>query len=421
MFFKKKKKNEEMVEQPLNYWEELSFVIVPYKDDTVDKDTLIKRLKKHNINVVGFAESSLEKPGRIVYKYNGKSYEINYFEEDFKLPNLYEYQAKQFSKEELEDLKECNKAITFCLEMTDNFIDEYKMQLKIACSVLDKTYAIIDESSETIMHPKKANWLANSKSLLSSKNLYSVQAITDEGKVWLHTHGLNRFGIPDLEVLNSNEENYSYHHTLINTLADTLIHRGVSEDNKYFIGFISETIPLHISLISWADALNNYYTDIDLGGPLDRQEEHNSNYKVIFTYDGDESLDNNNVSKLEIYDGLWDEERLFFITTEETSRMKTVAQENFDYLKKYFIPEEENAIVKIGFKTDNSDDYEHMWFKLLKINDDDTFEAELTSEPYEVSSIKKGDKGLYNKSQITDWMLYVEGVSYIPDDVYKLD
>ena len=102
MFFKKKKKNEEMVEQPLNYWEELSFVIVPYKDDTVDKDTLIKRLKKHNINVVGFAESSNEKPGRIVYKYNGKSYEINYFEEEFQLPDLYEYQAKIFSKDELE-------------------------------------------------------------------------------------------------------------------------------------------------------------------------------------------------------------------------------------------------------------------------------------------------------------------------------
>jgi uncharacterized protein YegJ (DUF2314 family) len=421
MFFKKKKKNEEMVEQPLNYWEELSFVIVPYIDDNIDKETIIDRLKKHNINVVGFAESSKEKPGRIVYKYNGNSYEINYFEEEFNLPDLYEYQARQFTKEELEELKKCNKAITFCLEMTDNFEMEYKMQLKIACSILDKTYAIIDESSETIMHPKKANWLANSKSLLSSKSLYSIHAVSDNGKIWLHTHGLNRFGIPDLEVLNSNEDNYGCHQTLITTLADTLIHKGLREDNKYFIGFISDEIPLHVSLLSWADALNKYYTDIDLGGPLDRQEEHNSNYKVIFTYAGDESLENGILSKMEIYDGAWSEERLFFLSNEETKRMREVAQENFEYLKKYFVPEEENALVKIGFKTDSSDDYEHMWLQLLKFNEDGTFDAELMSEPYEVSSMKKGDIGTYNKEQLTDWLLYVDEESYIPDDVYKLD
>ena len=187
MFFKKKK--EQMVEQPLEYWEELSFIIVPFKDEKVDRETIIDRLKKHNIIVTGFAECSAEKPGRIVYKYNNKSFDINYFEEAFRLPELFEYQAKNFSPEELSELKQCDRAITLCYEMTDNFQEEYKMQLKIACSILDKTYAILDESAEAIMHPKKAYWLANSKSDISTKYLYSVQAITDNGNIWLHAHG----------------------------------------------------------------------------------------------------------------------------------------------------------------------------------------------------------------------------------------
>ena len=250
MFFNKKKKEEELIEQPLNYWEELSFVIVPYIDDKVDRETIIERLKKHKIYVTGFAECSSEKPGRIVYKYNNASYEINYFEEEFSLPDLYEYQTKVFSKDEYEDLKKCTKAITLCAEFTENFEMEYKMQLKIACSILDKTYALLDESSETIIHPKKAKMMANSKSLISSKNLFSVQAVTDNGKVWLHTHGLNRFGVPDLEVINSNEDNYSYHHSLLLALSDVLLRRGLNEDNKYFVGYVSEEIPLYVTLLS---------------------------------------------------------------------------------------------------------------------------------------------------------------------------
>lgn len=423
MFFNKKKKEEELIEQPLNYWEELSFVIVPYIDDKVDRETIIERLKKHKIHVTGFAECSSEKPGRIVYKYNNASYEINYFEEEFSLPDLYEYQTKVFSKDEYEDLKKCTKAITLCAEFTENFEMEYKMQLKIACSILDKTYALLDESSETIIHPKKAKMMANSKSLISSKNLFSVQAVTDNGKVWLHTHGLNRFGVPDLEVINSNEDNYSYHHSLLLALSDVLLRRGLNEDNKYFVGYVSEEIPLYVTLLSWTEALNKYYPGIDLGGVLDRKDEHNTNYKVIFTYDGEENLDNNIISKLEIYDGAWDDERLFFLTTEETSRMKEVAIENFDYVKKFFNKEEKNVIIKIGFKVDSEEngDFEHMWFELLEINDDDTFKAKLTSVPYSISSMKKGDIGTYSKEDITDWLLCIEGVSYTPDDVYKLD
>ena len=48
--------------------------------------------------------------------------------------------------------------------------------------------------------------------------------MTDEGgEVWLHTHGLNRCGLYELEILKSDKENYNNHYYLISTLASHLL------------------------------------------------------------------------------------------------------------------------------------------------------------------------------------------------------
>lgn len=421
MFFRKKE--EELVAQPINYWEELSFIIVPYIDEDVSKEAIEKRFKKNNMKIIGFAESSEDKPGRIVYKYDNNTYEINFFEEEFELQEIYLYQIKDFTKEDIDKIKQCKKAITLCLEMGENIKMQYKMQLKVAYSLLDNCYGILDESAEKFIHPKRVEMIVNSKYLPSSTELYSIQVISDDqNNIWLHTHGLNRYGIADFEILNSNEENYHFHYNTMTTLAETLINIGPNDDNKYMLGYISERIPLIITLLPWTEGLK-YYKGINLGGIEDRKDEHNTNYDIIFTYDGDKSYDDNVVSKLDIYDGYWEEDPIFFLSTEETERMSEVARERFNYVKKYFSQDEKNVIVKIGIKTDleDSDDYEHMWFELKKINEDNTIEVELLSEPYNVKNIKKGDIKTYNIDQITDWLLYLEGTKYAPDTVYLLD
>lgn len=423
MFFRKKQEELELEAQPLHYWEELSFIIVPYIDDDISKDTIVKRLANNNIKVIGFAESCEEKPGRIVFEYENDSYEINFFEDNFELPQLYSYQKRGFTEVELNNLKRCKKAITICLEMTENFKKEYKMQLKIACSILDSFYGVLDESAEKLLHPKYVEMLASSDSLPGSKDLYNIQVISaDDGSLWLHTHGLNRYGITDFEILNSNNENYTYHYNLMTTLADILINSGKSESNKYILGYISQDIPLAVTVLPWTEGLK-YYKGIDLGGIADRKNEHNTNYGIVFTYDGDKSYDENRVSKLEIYDGCWDEDPIFFLSTIETNRMREVAIEEFDYVKKYFSKEDNNVIIKIGLKTDKeeTDNYEFMWFELLEINDDNTFKAKLISEPYDIKSIKQGYIDTYNIDQITDWIIYLGEERYTPDKVYLLD
>ena len=424
MFFKSKKEEEiiNYEEHELQYWEEDSYFVVPYIGEELTKDKIIENLSKlDSFKIIGFAEPSYNKPGRIVFNYKNKDYEISYILDTFNFPEPFFYQMKNFTDDEKDLIKSCDKQITLVMEMKDNIKEKYQMEIKIATNIVDKIYGILDESAEKAIPPKLAYMLSNSKTLPGADDMYSIQTIVDNenDKIWLHTHGLLRYGIPELEILESNLENYNSHYNVISSLADILINRGIQENNNYFIGYVNDKSPLFVCLIPWYEGLKKY-NGIDLGGPKDRIVEHNSKYNIIFTYTNDEDLKNNNYSYMSIYDGLWEEEPVFLFTLEETNRMSELAQEKFYLVKKYFNENDSNIIIKIGIKTDDNSS-EHMWFELLELNDDNTFKAKLISTPYNVSSMKEGDIDNYSVKDITDWIIYINDIGYSPDRSYLID
>ena len=417
MFFKKKKEKELFV-HPLNYWEEESYIIIPYKSDELDRDSITNKLSMiDNFKLKGLAECSEDKFGRFVFEYNNDSYEINYILDSFNLPNTNDSQLDKFSEEDLIKISDCDKCLVLSMEFDINFLKQYKMQLLLASFLLPDLVCIIDESSENILHYKQIKSISMSSCLPSSSILYRIHAVVDNDKIWIHTHGLSRCGLPELEIVESNKDNYLYHYNIIYTLADILINRGINEENKYFIGYVNENIPLLVTLKPWVDGLKEY-PNIDLGGPVDRKMEHNTNFSIIFTYESEDNMKNSIYDKINIYDDLWDDEQLFFITNEETDRMKIMAQENFDYVKRYF-DKGCKILIKIGIKI-SDDSCEHMWFELLDIIDDETFKAKLLSTPYNVD-LKEGDIDIYKLNQVTNWTIYYEDLEYDPNNVYELE
>lgn len=417
MFFRKKKE-EELFVHPLNYWEEESYIIIPYKSDELDRDSITNKLSMiDNFKLKGLAECSEDKFGRFVFEYNNDSYEINYILDSFNLPNTNDSQLDKFSEEDLIKIRDFDKCLVLSMEFNEDFLKQYKMQLLLASFLLPDLVCIIDESSENILHYKQIKSISMSSCLPSSSILYRIHAVVDNDKIWIHTHGLSRCGLPELEIVESNKENYLYHYNIIYTLADILINRGINEENKYFIGYVNENIPLLVTLKPWVDGLKEY-PNIDLGGPVDRKMEHNTNFSIIFTYESEDNMKNNIYDKINIYDDLWDDEQLFFITNEETDRMKIMAQENFDYVKRYF-DKGCKILIKIGIKI-SDDSCEHMWFELLDIIDDETFKAKLLSTPYNVD-LKEGDIDIYKLNQVTNWTIYYEDLEYDPNNVYELE
>ena len=69
--------------------------------------------------------------------------------------------------------------------------------------------AVIDDSSEKILSGRWVTLAARSQVAPAPRYLYTAQAVSgDEDCVWLHTHGLNRCGCPELwEVLKLHKGN----------------------------------------------------------------------------------------------------------------------------------------------------------------------------------------------------------------------
>ena len=157
-----------------------------------------------------------------------------------------------------------------------------------------------------------------------------------------------------------------------------------------------------------------------LGNLKDREGGHNTKTNIIFLYQSEEDEKKDILRKVSVYDQLWGENPLFFFSDEETSRMKNLALERFDYVEKAFKTKENSVLLKIGLPLKEKGKFEHIWFELLEIKGD-KFLAKLTQEPYDVSTMHTGDEAWYTVEDVTDWIIYTKDFAINPDNVYLLE
>ena len=275
MFFNKNSM-ENLKEQPLGYWEEKSYMLAipenPTKElldsvcDRVANIEGVKIIKKNNL--------SEKEPGKIKLNYEDEEYEIGYYPSKFSVPEMYINKNYHFSEAELEKLRQAETALTIFMEFNKNSKKCYHLQLKIALAMVPDILGIMDESAEKMIPPSWVKMAASSKVLPGANDLFTVQAVSeDKGEVWLHTHGLCRCGVTELEVLQSDKENYNNHYNLISTFASYLIDQKEKYQNSAYIGVLSNRQPIVVTYLSWTEALNKF-KKLKLGGIQDRQNGH---------------------------------------------------------------------------------------------------------------------------------------------------
>ena len=164
--------------------------------------------------------------------------------------------------------------------------------------------------------------------------------------MWLHTHGLNRCGLYELEILKSDKENYNNHYYLISALASHLLDKDdrTSEPGVgVYIGMLNDRLPIVATYVSWTKALDEYRSLV-LGSADDREEGHNGRTAPVFIYTSEDDEKKGRLRKVSEYDSMWGENPLFFISTRETNRMSALARERFG-LVKYMAKKDEGSIL----------------------------------------------------------------------------
>ena len=421
MFFKKKK----IEEAPLGAWEEKSFMqVIPKDGDDDFISGIFDRVSLiDGVEVIDKKPISVQSSGSIKFTYDNEEYEVGFYPINFSVPEYYLNTSSLFSEEEKKDIMESQVALTIFMEFHKDVKKSYHIQLKLAVAMVPDFIGIMDESAERMLHKDWVKMTATSKIEPSSRDLYTIQMISgDTGEVWLHTHGLCRCGITELEILQSDQENYQNHYNVINTYAMYLIDKDRDLDprsSEAYIGVLINNQPVVVTCRSWTESISQY-KNLKLGTLDDRKNGHNSKTSVIFIYKSEEDENKGVLSKVSLYDDLWGDNPIFFITDEETKRMKALAMERFKYVKELSSEKENKVLIKIGLLVDSKDDFEHIWFELLEFKKD-KFKCKLTQEPYNVKNMHTGDEVWFKVDNVTDWIIYTPSLTINPENVYLLD
>ena len=397
----------ELKEKPLGYWEKKSYMLVVPEKVTSDlRDEIFNRVA--NIEGVEIKEKSDVKgnePGKIILDYDKEEYEVNFYIAPFSAEHyIIESSRKNFSQEEKEKLKEARWALTIAMKFNNDSKKSYHLQLKLATSMVPNVIGIMDESAEKMLSGRWAKMTANSNVTPGADDLYSVQAVQDKnGEVWLHTHGLCRCGITELEILQSNNESYNYHYNIITTFASYLIDKKEEFRGSAYIGMLSNKQPIVVTCESWTKGLKEY-KNLELGNVKDRKKGHNSKTSIIFIYKNQEDEKNKRLTKVSEFNELWGDNPIFFISNEETARMKALAMERFDIVKEEANKTENKICIKIGLPVGGDNEFEHIWFELIEF-EEDRFKAKLLQKPYNVK-MREGTEDWYTVDDVTDWVIY---------------
>ena len=393
-------------------------------NDLKNPEILVKRLYEAEDFRVESAEAG-EECLQVTVICGEESFSMEMYPTGFSIPELYRCQHF-FPDIDIEAIQKLEYGLAVEMVFGVNALSSYHLQLKLIHAMLPDALAVIDDSSEKILSGRWVALAAESEVPPAPRYLYTAQAVSgEEDCVWLHTHGLNRCGRPELEVLASTKDNYQEHYNVLETLANRILEdEEVPEfGSPYFLAYVAEGMPLVVTLIDWEEAVELYEPDM-LGGKRDRKDGHDRDTCVVFVYPSQESADKGEFYPLDIYDKFMKENPVFMISNEETDRMRAQAVERISYLFDAAADQDNHILVKIGLPVDEEhktqdNEREHIWFELLEVSGD-RFQAKLTQEPYYIKDMLEGFVGEYGPEDVTDWLIYTPEGRISPDDVYRL-
>lgn len=331
------------------------------------------------------------------------------------------------------------------MQFHESAIDSFHFQLKLMDAIVPEASLVIDFMSIRLLSAKWLKMTAQSKIPPSSDYLYSIHYVYDENEnkettYWLHTHGLHRCTLPELEMVNI-KQGIEQMDTLLQTVIKNFLTDLRPELEEFPIAY--DGLGINMCWQRWEDALKRFPESL-LGGLKDREDDpedgspnvHASPSGILF------AVEERELTSPEIYTQTLSENPIYYITKEETARMSALAIERFNlycsiyelkgkkeekksFLKGLFGKKEKEAwsfLVKFGLEIDNAkaeSDKEHMWFEVITI-ENEYITAKLINQPYWIENLKEGDVNKYPLSMLTDWIIYSPDNTYNPDTVYEL-
>ena len=127
-----------LVEEPLGYWEEQSYMLAIPKDENSDfLKNSIERIKE--IPGLTLLENHLDAIKQIIYvkiKYQQEEYEVGFYSGGVNVPDYYLEKSFLFTEKEKEEILSARRALTIFMKFKEDAKMSFQLQLKLAVALV---------------------------------------------------------------------------------------------------------------------------------------------------------------------------------------------------------------------------------------------------------------------------------------------
>lgn len=217
--------------------------------------------------------------------------------------------------------------------------------------------AIIDPDTQAMHGPQWLDHVVGTQLPPRLDAFYQVHRIHEDGLIWLHTHGLERLGVPELEMLGVSTQNLEQATRLFRAGVAHLVHQGVpahGEPVQLGRGMVVSFIPWNIA---------HPYLRHHPGGPADRDDAHECHNLVLVTRGSIEQQ--RWVSAVQCVQNLKGRLQLY-LSAYETHRQEAASRVRWPWLTVlhgvYRDVPQWDFLAKFSF--DHPEGREHLWFEI---------------------------------------------------------
>jgi hypothetical protein len=290
----------------------------------------------------------------------------------------------------------------------------FQFQLRALCSLaLPGLPAVHDGNAHVIRSGRSVRELAEAAAAPRASTLYAIHSSAGLGGVWLHTHGLDRAGLPELEMVGVPADDLGEGYDLVDAVVDALLGECTPDET----GRISVGEGLSVRLLALDEALA-VLPEAHAGGRIDRESRRacqDGNRRVIF----DAELNSPPLRVL----GRLAAGGVLFKSSAETERLSALSRERWGTFGLLFALHREDPWrfhVKMGWpRAQERCDREHLWLEVLELRPGKVC-GRLLSEPADGGGLSSGDVVWRSLEHLTDWVVVTPDGTFDPEDAASL-
>jgi len=326
---------------------------------------------------------------------------------------------------EYEKVINTTNAVGTKMDFVGSNIDSYHFQLKLLKTIAPNMLAVVDNGSYNILSEKWVDTTAKTRIPPPSSYIRSIFVINDSknDRVWLYTFGLRRCGSLEIEIVNSNGENYSNHYRVLDYLSQTIISHEYLPKSKELIHSVMRDV--NLTWIPTTEALKDVERD-GLASMNDRENIDYQNTAVIYSYKNLNAAKRKKISPISAVNDILKNDPAYYLGEAETRRRTALATKTWEYTVNAVINPKYDVHMQFAILADYKfgdplTSFRHLWFSVSEINGEEVTGV-LLNDFDEISGMKLGDEVKLKKSQLTDWIILNDrGEVILPDIAYKLD